>query len=352
MGKELGTIDSVSLDAPVPAKIQTLLLLGLPELEDLGAYHLDQFLLRGGNLLCMLSAFRFEIRSPDPRLARFGLSGVGGGSLGMATVPREELRALNAWLSKYGITLRNEILFEPRQAMPVWDFQGQFPRQILYPAWALYSRETGNIIGKDLAMDSIEQLVFPWFSSLDLQEAKQTGLKFQVLVRSSSQAISRPSANLSYTEVQRTSQNAKEFLGRQAPLAVLAKGKFKSAYKLEELPSGADRALHLKEQVKDTNSHLVVIGTPYLVSDILFRNQLGANIFSLNNAFLLNLIEALGGDKDLAEARSRQRTLATLIVKSEWLQSMISWSFSLFLPLGIGLWGAWRIRERSRKRGL
>ena len=352
LGKELGAIDDVSLEAPVPAKIQILLLMGLPQLELMEAYHLDQFLLRGGNLICMLGAFKFEMRAGDPRLARLGLGGTGA-SLGMATVPKEELEALNAWLAKYGITLRNEILFEPKQAMPVWDFQGQFPRQILYPAWALYARKTGNIVGKHPALESIEQLVFPWFSSLDLQEAKQPGLKFQILVRSSPQAISRPSASLDYIEVQKTSQNAREFLGRQAPLAVLASGKFKSAYpSLKDLPKGADRVLHLKEQAKDTSSHLAVIGTPYMVSDILLRNQLGTSIFRLNNAFLLNLIEAVTGDSELAAARSRQRTLSTIIVKSKLLQNMISWGFSLILPLALGLWGAWRLKERNKKRAL
>ena len=221
LGKELGTVDSITLDAPVPAKIRSLLLVGLPQLKPEEIYALDQFLLRGGNLICMLSAFTFQMRGSDPRLARFGLSGAGG-SLGMANVPKEELEGLNAWLAKYGISLRNEILFEPTQPMPVWDFQGQFPRQILYPAWALYTRKTGNIVGQHPALESVEQLVFPWFSSLDVQEAKQSGLKYQTLVQSSSQAISLPAANLDYIEVQKISQNAKEFLGRQAPLAVLA----------------------------------------------------------------------------------------------------------------------------------
>ncbi len=348
--KELGEVKEVELNARVPAQIHTLLLVGTPRLEAEEFYYLDQFLLRGNNLICMLGAFQFQISAGDPRMARFGM---GGGSLGTARVGKEELEKINAWLGKYGLGLKGEILLEPSQPMPVWDFQGRFPRQIPYSAWAVYTRQTKNVIGKHPSLAPIEQMVFPWFSSLEVKEALQPKVKFQTLIQSSSQAISLPTLNLGYGEVQKASQGGQARLGYQAPIAVLAKGSFQSAYPSKrEIPKGADRLLHLKEQLKESSSHFVLMGTPYLVSDILLRNQMGTSVFSLNRAFIFNLLEAVEGDTDLVAARSRQKTLSTLIVKSKLMKSVISWSFSLGLPLLLGIGGAVRLSRRGHKRGI
>ncbi len=350
--KELGDVQQVSLDAPVPAAVRLLVLTGLPRLEDKEVYYLDQFLLRGGNVICMLSSFNFQMQAANPRLMQLGLAGATSGSLGMATVAKEELEKLNTWLSKYGVSLKGEVLLEPSQPMPVWDFQGKIARQIPYPAWAVYTRQTGNIVGDHPALQAIQQLVFPWFSSLDVKAAVQPKVSFQTLVKSSASALSTTTLNLGYSDVLRFSQAGQSRLGYQASLAVLAKGAFKSAYLKAKLPVGVDRALHLKEQADGTEANLVVIGTPYLVSDIMLRDQTGASVFGLNSAFLINLLEAIEGDTDLLAARSRKKTLSSLVVESEALKTFLSWSFSLGLPLFLAFWGASRLMGRNRKRGL
>ena len=350
MERELGKIEELELNEPIPIKVETVILVGLPKLEPKQSYYLDQFLLRGGNLICMFGSFQFEIQQGNPRFARLGLSA--GGHIGPANVAKEDLEKLNQWLSKYGITLKGEILLEPSQSMPVWDFSGGFPMRIPYPAWAVYTRQATNVIGEHPALAAIGQLVFPWFSSLDIKQAKQPGLTFETLVQTSSSAVSLPFANLGYREVNSMGKNPKEYLGYRAATAVLASGKFKSVYLQKDIPKGADKALHLENQAGETKANLVVIATPYLVSDIMFRNQSGTRIFRLNSAFILNLMEAVEGDTDLLEARSRQRTLSRLIVESNWLKSFISWSFGLVLPFVLSLLGAFRLARRNRKRGL
>ncbi len=349
--RELGKTQEIKLDAPVPSSVKSLLIIGLPRLEEKEIYYLDQFLMRGANLICMLRGFQFEMRPPDPRLAQLGLAG-GSSSLGASSIEEAELNGLNAWLSKYGITLKGEIILEPRQAMPVWDFNGRFPLQIPYPAWAIYARGTGNIIGKEPALAPVEQLVFPWFSSIDVKEALQANASFETLVQSSQEAIALASANLGYQEVQSLARSTAQRLGYRAKLAVMAKGKFQTAYPQAKVPQGIDKALHLEKQTAESTSHIVVISTPYMLADILFRHPNGAQIFHLNNAFLMNLLEAVEGDTELAAARSRKRTLFTMNLSSKALQSLITWGFSLGLPFSLGLWGALRLARRNRKRGL
>ena len=420
--REQGTVQEVELDKAIPGDVQTLIVIGLPKLsssdadsstppatvslKDLPkAYYLDQFLLRGGNMICLLKGFDFQMQTPDPRMRRMGMAG--GASLGVAQAFTNELNEFNTWLGRYGITLSGDILLEPRQAMPVWDFLGQFPLQILYPAWAIYTRDANNINSNHPALEPIDQIIFPWFSSLDVKEVAQAALNYDVLVSSSTSAIRLPSTSLGYREIQNIAQTNRNYLGYSAPLAVLASGKFKSAFAPNEIPKGTgiDRKLHISQQpgfteaaearkasklkqagskpnnnksqknlqenshkqgivppqkitTKETESiienktNLAVISTPYLVSDILLKNPTGANVFQLNSGFIMNLLETMQGDTDLLDARSRKRTISLLIVKSKFLKSLISWSFSLGLPLLLGIWGAVRLARRNHKRGI
>ncbi len=362
LDKEIGTTTEIGLGERVPSEIQTLILTGLPRLTNEEIYHLDQFLMRGGNLICMLSAFQFQMQEANPQMVQMGIPG-GGAGYGSAAVNQEDLKKLNEWLGKYGLTLKGEIILEPQQALPIWDFQGNFARQILYPAWGVYTRETNNFKGDYPALKPIQQLVFPWFSSIELSPPKQPGAKFEALVLSTPQAVSLPFANLNLQELSKSAVTTKG-LGYTANLLSLVSGKFKSIFEKKDIPSGIDKSLHLSEQAEDveastktknkvfTKSNIVLIGTPYLVCDLLLKNQTGASVFSLNSAFLLNLLETVDGDIDLLEARARKRTFTTLTLKNPFIQKFIAWTFSFGLPLSIAIWGALRLTKRNRKLGV
>ena len=360
--KELGATSVITLDEQIPNTTQTLILTGLPKLTQIEIYNLDQFLMRGGNLICMLSPFNFQMQEANQQMLQMGIPG-GGGGYGSAVVNQEDLKKLNEWLGKYGLTLKGEILLEPKQALPIWDFQGNFARQVLYPAWAIYSRETGNLKGDYPALKPIQQLIFPWFASIEVSPPKQTGVKFESLVISSPEAVALPFANLNIQELNNTARTATR-LGYNANLVSLASGKFKSIFTLNNLPEGADKNIFQAEQTEDleastksknkvyTKSNIVLIGSPYLVCDLLLKNQTGATVFNLNSAFLMNLFETVEGDTDLLDARARKHTFTTLILKNIFMQKFISWVFSLGIPLSIALYGVSRLTKRSRKLGI
>ncbi len=349
--QELGTVEELDLSAPVPASVRTAILTGLPKLEEKQSYYIDQFLVRGGNLICLLKSFDFQMQQSDPRFASLGLTG--GSSIGFATISDEDLRNLNQWMGKYGITLKGEVLFEPRQPFAIVDFFRRIPVRILYPAWAIYNRKAGNIVSEHPSLAPVEQLVFPWFSSLELREASQPGLQYEILVQTSGRAVKRLGTSLDYAEVQKIGKSVgDQFVEQQLPVAALAKGKLKSAFSLDEIPPGVDRKLYKEEETADVTTNLAVIATPYILADILLRSDNGAQVFSLNRAFLFNLIEAMEGDTDLLAARSRQRTFATFSFDNPLLERIITWSFVLLLPLILALYGLLRLTRRSRLRGI
>ncbi|MCR9142232.1 MAG: GldG family protein [bacterium] len=355
---EQGRVQDVSPLDPIPAGIETLLMIGLPRFEDIESYHIDQFLMRGGNLIVLAKGFEFQMQEPDPRTAQFGLGGNAG--IGFAAVPGEDLQRFNEWLGRYGVVVNGEILFEPRQGMPIYDLFGQFVRQFPYAAWPVYARDLGNIVSDNPALAPIEELVLPWTSSLDLREAVQPNVSFEVLIRSTSGAVRRDGASLDYGPVAEVGSGAGDIrTGEAAPMAVFASGKFQSGYSEETLPEAADPARFRSGQAGDTASNLVVIGTPYLVSDLLLRNQAGLQVFGINRAFVLNLLEAVQGDTDLIAARSRVPALARLdpfFPESPTLQSAFETLFTYFhvlaIPAILAIFGTLRLLRRNQRRGL
>jgi len=208
-----------------------------------------------------------------------------------------------------------------------------------------------------LALRNLAGVVFPWFSALEITEAQQAPpqpeAKFRTLVQTSPLAIGRKSASLDERELHRMRPEAGEKpVGKQIPVAVLAEGRFRSAFTAGTLPKGVDVERFRAAQTGDTQSRLLVIGTPYLVSDVLLQRPENAEIFRINQAFLVNLLEAVTGDTDLLAARSRLRSPEYLQEADPVFQAMFKWFHILFLPILVAILGTMRMFRRNRRLGL
>jgi len=350
MERDLGLISDVILSEPVHPGIQILILAGLPELSPIEHYHLDQFIMRGGNLLLMLKGFDFQLEQTDPRLASLGLGSPGGG---FATVPEENLKNMNLWLSHYGFSIRGEILFEPELAAAADDIQGQFIQKVPNPSWAVYLKKTGQIQDSIPSLSSVEQVILPWFSSIDVMKSKQNQVQYKTLIQTSPAALKRNASSLELRELAKIGTGpGDEIIQEELPVAVYAKGKFQSGFSQDSLPEEAKADEFRSGQAGGTESSIVIIGTPYMVSDVLLQNRTNAQIFQINLSFILNLIEAAYGDTDLIEARSKIRYLDTLAQTDKTFETLFSWFFILSIPLIIGIYGAFRIFQRNKRRGL
>jgi ABC-type uncharacterized transport system involved in gliding motility auxiliary subunit len=347
--EDFGVLEDVDLAGSISPGIRLLIVTGLPRMGDVERYHLDQFILRGGNVVFLLKGFDFQMQESDPRLAQLGIGSPGGG---YATVPEKELRDLNEWLGSYGITVNGEILFEPENAVAASDIEGKYVVPVSNPAWAVYSVENGDIF-PDPVTGRIEQLVFPWFSGLQIDRTHQKQVDYRVLVSTTESAIRRTVSGLDLRELRRVGSDPGDTaVMERVPVAVLAKGKFMSYFNPEEIPKGVDASLFRQAQVGGTESLMAVVGTPYMVSDLLLRSDQNAQIFRLNIAFLLNLIEGISGDTDLLDARSRVRRLDTMIPFDPEVETFFKWFFTLTIPGALAIYGAFRIAGRTRKRGL
>ena len=348
--KDLGLLADIDLADTVNPDISILILTGMPQLSEIEKYNLDQFIMRGGNLLLMFKGFDFQLEQPDPRLVSLGLGAPGGG---FATVPEEDLKVMNEWLSHYGFSVNGEILFEPELAAAADDIRGEFIQKVPNPSWAVYLKENGQIVGDLPSMSAVEQLILPWFSSINIHKNSQEAVTFTTLIQTSPKAIKRKASSLELRELIKIgSSPGDETLNEELPVAAFAQGKFKSLFSQENLPEGADKGIFRPGQAGGTQSSIILIGTPYLASDILLQNRTNAQIFRINLSFIENLIEAAYGDTDLIAARSKIRYLDTMVQTGKTFETIFSWFFILFIPMLLGIYGSIRLYHRNKRRGI
>jgi ABC-type uncharacterized transport system involved in gliding motility auxiliary subunit len=352
-----GLWTDVRAGEPVPEDVETLIVTGLPELDEKAKYYLDQFLMRGGNLLLMLRSFDFQLSRPDRRLLQMGFASGGG----QAAVEEKPLKDLNEWLMAYGLELKGRILFEPELAAPELDIEGNYLKRMKNPAWAVYSHETGNFID-DPMFKYTGQVILPWFSDVQFNPNVQPDARYRTLLYSSDGVILRESASLALRDMQRMGSDPADLRSdRRLSLIVEVKGRFRSAfYERKDLPVKDEKNPFRPGQQSGTESTILIMGTPYLVSDIFLRNEQNMQIFQLNAAFLAGLIDTLQGDTDLQAARSRIRTIPLLEDPPEFIlyflgsafEPIFQWFHILILPLLLSLYGWRRLSQRNRKRGL
>lgn len=373
--RELSAWQDLTLEEPVPENIQVIVIAGQPVLSKVQQFYFDQFLLRGGSALVMAAAFDFETGRADPRMAQLGLGGTSGGMARIAP----SVEQTNSWLKQYGVEIRPEILFEPALSAPEMDIEGQYLVRLRNPAWAIYSKDTDNFASDSIAVASALQVVLPWFSGLRISSEAQKDVTYDTLVQTSSQAVVRESSSLNLKEMQSIGSDPAEYIEEIRPVIVYASGSFKSAFaseeNLQELtgedgplnPERNPESSYLKSQAGATTGRLIVIGTPYMVSDVFWRNEANVQIFKVNYAFIMNLIETLRGDTDLVAARSRVQTIDYIeqpsgilqaVLPADWFspggvyETLFAWFHILTIPVILAVYGILRLKRRNRKQGV
>ena len=349
--KDLGQIKEIELNEPIPETIETLILAGLPKLSSSEQFYLDQFLLRGGNLVLFLKGFDFTISPPNPQFLQLGIS---SGSRGFTTIP-EEVKQWNEFLSNYGLQIQERIVLEPALAVPEVDILGQYLGRYPNPSWAFYSQESDNINTEHVLTKNISYVIFPWFSDLSYDPQKQPEVKYYVLVKTTPKAILRKETSLSLKDLQfvgqKPLQEGESFSNASLPVMILAQGKFRSAFK--EIKSKELASSFLEGQLANTEGKILLIGTPYLVSDIFFRNEANIEYFKVNYSFVQNLLEYLQGDTDLIAVRSKMPFISVIQYQFPVeLQKIFAWIHTLTIPVILGIYGFIRLKNRYRKKGV
>lgn len=260
---EIYTISNVELaekDPKIPENINTLIIVGAKEnFSEEQFKAINKFMLHGGSLLVLFD----------------------GVNIGQGLTASENTSNLPELLKKYGVTVNKDLVADSRSGMASFS-QGFFTFSSNYSFWP---KVVGEGFAKDhSAVSSLENVIFPWVSSIDIDAGKIDEGEFKAL------AFTTPKAWLIKNNFDVTPNNANTVKGTQDEytLAVAVNGLLPNAYPED------------KEDASDKfNGRLVVVGDSDFVNDNFVRNTPD------NLVMFQNLVDSLSLDEDLINIRSK-----------------------------------------------
>lgn len=330
-----GFYDSVSpIDIEsedIPGDIQTLMIPTLSSLGELGKYRIDQFIMKGGNILLLSSGFKINF------------------SAQMQGVYIDD--DVIDFYKHYGIVLDKSFLVEPQNfvGIPVNFFQSQ-----PYPAWMLVAKNQIN--QESLITKGIENLFFPWSGTLSIDPTNFKDaegvekITSTVLVKSSSNSIklSRVTADprTLLVTMQAEQENAEK---GEFNLALHLSGEFSSYYRSKKKPK-KDTGYVEKGQAK---SHIVAIANPFVFTNSPYsRVQSIQSLYSLNFEFLQSSLDLLFGLEELSSTRTKS-VAAPVLDKASTEKQKVFTTLNYCIPilsfLFLGLFKYQSRRKLSRK---
>lgn len=325
-------------DAPLPSDIQLLIVAGNPELSETGKYHLDQFIMNGGKLILLPKTMDFSLQDNG-----YG-SGLAPGQKGFAQSIQNTTQ-WNEFFGHYGFQVGTDMVLEPNQSMPMGPLvqmeQGLYGRYH-YPLWILASRESGTMSEDSPFTRDLEVLLMPWASSLVVHTEKQKEAKIETLIQSTKEAIVKE--NYLFIGEKDVYEIEEEPLGENIPLALHVSGKLHSYFSDKPQPANLDLSDY---RDKTEDAHILVVSSPYIVSDILVARDFREIYQGANVPFLLNAIDILQGDGDLVASRSKKPAFEALQNISKNQELFYSVLNILVLPMGISIFAFFRLRRRN-----
>jgi ABC-type uncharacterized transport system involved in gliding motility auxiliary subunit len=155
-------IETVNLNDEVPDHVDTLVVANRENLDEVGLFHLDQFLMRGGKLVLLWPGMEMNRR----RVKAF---------------PAEE--KWDDWLAHYGITVHKNMVMDPKCFFVRFEGAAGFRNVRFFPAL----RITEERIDRSTPVtQGIQDLALPYTSAITLEPPD--GVQALVLAASSDQA--------------------------------------------------------------------------------------------------------------------------------------------------------------------
>ncbi|MFO1472980.1 MAG: Gldg family protein [Turneriella sp.] len=322
--------------ADIPVEVSTLIIVQPGKLEPIERFRLDQFVMRGGNLIIASSGMdvnfsqQFMASPGAPDLAEF--------------------------LKGYGIELAADMVNEAKPNYFVPFVQQGFKAP--YPPWVVAQKE--NLSQENLASRGNSALILPYTSSIKVNSGMlpsgegQGKFKVDIIAKSTGEAWSQSNfAFLDPNKMQEMMSAPKQTTGTYN-LAVMVQGKFPSQYASLVPPKEAPKT-YLKAAEKD--SRILVIGTPYALSNMMFilSEMLGAIDMQSGKALLLEenfklifpAVDLMNGNDELLELRKKANPrIKTRMVEDGARKIFTLLAFAIPL-LTILVFGAYRLTRRK-----
>jgi ABC-type uncharacterized transport system involved in gliding motility auxiliary subunit len=326
-------------EEPITEEFQTLLWVGAPELTDKGKFHIDQFLMRGGSLVILAKTMDFTLPSRRQTM--------GMGNEGIAT-PIPSSNSIALFTENYGFKVNSELILEPEKSMVTNSFIQIQPGVFApyhYPLWPIASMDAKMLSKTNPITSGSSAILLPWVSGIETYQDKQPEANFETIIQSSPEA-DRKTEFVMIGEEQIANVEIKPN-GTPIKLGVLIKGKLKSAFSKNTIPQGLNKDTFLEKTKDDKTSQILVIGTPYLISDFLITDQYFEVFQKTNLPFFMNLMDIFNGDTDLIAMRFKQSYIKNIKPVKRFEQVLFTSINILLIPLLIGVYAFARMKKRN-----
>jgi len=290
---EVLTID-LSSEGPIDSTIKTLIVPGTATLTDKKLFEIDQFFMRGGNLIVLADAIAVSFQ------------------YGINAIPVES--TLFSMLEKYGVKVEKSLVLDASCG------QVEIPQQVELPGMGVvnmnhpvpypyFTRLTQESFAKsNPAVSPLSDVVFPWVCPLSFSvDSGKTGVETTILARSSEKSW-LASGNIDLNPQQKWAIPSEKSM-KEYNLAVFLKGKFNSYFNsvpvdnqatgdtLSKIKLNASSLANRAITSSTDNGRLVVIGDADFVA--------GQNATQQNIAMLINIADWFSLDDNLISIRTR-----------------------------------------------
>jgi ABC-type uncharacterized transport system involved in gliding motility auxiliary subunit len=340
--EEFGAAQEISANLEIiPPNIKVILAVGLPEWTDVGRYHIDQFLMRGGKFIILPKAMDFTM---NPEQNYNGLA-VGVDGLAQTT---QGISDLNNFLKHYGITVQSNLVYNPSMGMPmgaVIETDQGYVGKSFYPLWLVLSRDSQNFSKSNVLTKDLEYLLLPWAHSLSYEATAQGNASYEVIMQTSSKSSSL--SDFVFIGEKQISNLKPNMSSEKIPLALDVKGRFTSFFKDRKIESSIESKDFIESTLTDKESELIVIGSPYLLSDLLVLPEFRDMYQSANIPFIINTYEILNGNQELVEARYKKSLFEPLQAFTNSEKILYNIVHIILIPLFIILFAFFRMKSRN-----
>lgn len=324
---------NLSSGTPISEDVYVLVVFGPKrEIPDWQRYLIDQYIMRGGNVLWLLDKIYPNYQQQMTLGNKFELG-------------------LDSMLLNYGIKINDDLLRDVQCAQVSVQTSIGIPLPMNYPFFPVVT----NINREINAFKNIEYVTLQFASTLDLKAAETIGIKAIPILKSSEKAgVATGFFILNIEQFQNLTRSKLDSIFNQGDFVLGAEyiGKFKSYYTGKEVPkdttpNSTPPNIEQKNQ-SDKDVRMIVI------TDADFANE-EKRPGQENINFFLNLVDYLADDVGLSEIRSKM-TSEVPINEAELTptkKAFIKYFDLIFPPvvvlvLGIYIWQ----RKKARRKKL
>ncbi len=263
----------------IPEDISTLLVIGSEALTEYDLFQIDQFLMRGGNLMVAASGVKINFENQS-----YG---------GPMVLP--SFGGLFEMLKSYGITINRDIVGDNESFNPIPSTKKGYLEMARYPIYI--NVKSMNINSDSKIVSDLPELNLLWASSINIDDSIKD--KVTTLFTTTKQ---------SWADTQDIKITPEDYAfhrlegNEQFSLAVHFQGELKSYFEGKEIPENSSGEKFEYKRLNSGTAQIVAVGNETFVDSYFYENRL---VSDTELSFALNAVEALHTDSDLMKIRSK-----------------------------------------------